>query len=186
MYYLRLFIFQLSLTIDPSINDYEARLLEIIALEYFEAHPSSLLTDENGALLLPTITERRIHIGFHNSRVFMGTPVLTNVIPQLDENGMGSDLTFQGQVELPKYIAGESGMALVFVVEYKVVITAKAPPEKKPGFFSPAPKTPTERTYIEKLVCVGWSWWDICENFAGSLNISTHLSRYHQKHHCNA
>jgi hypothetical protein len=142
-----------------------------VALEYFESNPSSLLTDEKGAILLPVITERRIHVGFHNSHVFMGTPVLTNIIPQLDETGHGTELSFQGQVELPKYIAREQGMSLVFVIEYKVKITARAKPEKKKGFFQSQSKVPLEKTYIEKLVCLGWSSWNVCTNFAGILKI---------------
>lgn len=168
---------QLRLRIAPSIHDYEKRLLDKVALTHFEAFPSSMISDDKGALILPTIEERRIHIGFHNGRTFLGPTVLTNAVPKINESGHGTDLVFHGQIDLENYIQGEPGIALVFVVEYKVKLTVRAPIEKKTGLsafmesLSPtsAAKAPVEKAFVEKLVCCGWSAWNVSNQYIGKL-----------------
>ena len=142
-----------------------------MALAHFEAFPSSMMTDDKGDLILPVVQERRIHVGFHNSKTFIDKLVLANVVPDFDEQGHGTDLVYHGQLELPSYIPGEWGMALIFMIEYKVQLAVRAPIEKKTGLsalvetFSKAPKEPNEKQFIEKLICCGWSSWGICDAF---------------------
>ena len=158
--------------ITPSIEDYEQRLLEKVALIHFEADPASMLTDEDGSILLPTIKERRIKVGFHNAHTFVDNTVLTNVIPNIKDHGRGTDLFFKGQVELPHYMSKELGMALVFVIEYKIELTVRAPIEKKSTMaiikesFSRT-KSTIEKIQLEKLVSIGWANWNICDLFIG-------------------
>ncbi len=158
--------------IAPSIEDYEKRLLEKVALTHFEAFPASMISDETDSLILPVIEERRIRIGFHNGYSFIGPSVLTNAVPELDDRGHGSDLVFHGQLELPKYLPREAGVVLGFVVEYKVRITVRAPAEKKNALsalvdtITKAPKPAIEKAYVDKLVSLGWSAWSVCDEFA--------------------
>lgn len=145
--------------------------MEKVALVHFEAFPSTFLTDEKGNLVLPTVQERRVHVGFHNSKTFVDELTLAHLVPELDEKEFGTDLVYHGQLELPSYVKNEWGMALVFMVEYKIQLAVKAPVQKKTGLsaivetFSKAPKEQPEKQFIEKLVCCGWGAWGICDSF---------------------
>lgn len=130
-----------------------------------------MLTDENGNLVLPVVQERRIHVGFHNSKTFIDELTLAHLVPSLDEKGFGTDLVYHGQLELPSYVKQEWGMALVFMIEYKVRLTVKAPLQRKTGLsalvetFTKAAKEPAEKEFVEKLICCGWGAWGICDSF---------------------
>lgn len=142
-----------------------------MALVHFEAFPSSILTDEKGNIVLPIVQERRAHVGFHNSKTFVDELTVAHLVPDLDEKGFGTDLIYHGQFELPSYVKQEWGMALVFMIEYKIQLTVNAPTQKKTGLsalvetFSKAPKEQPEKKIIEKLVCCGWGAWGICDSF---------------------
>ena len=163
----------------PSIVEFEKRLREKVALTHYKAFPASLITDDKGNIIMPEIEERRIHMGFHNGHNFIGSTVLTNAVPELDDKGKGSELVFHGQVEMPKYMPKEYGVALVFAIEYKFRLTVLAPLEKKTGLSafveSLSPKSagpPLEKTFVEKVVSLGWSSWNICDYFVGMSQIN--------------
>lgn len=115
------------------------------------------------------ILERRVLVGFHNGLHFIHTPIVTTLHPEFDDEiGDGFDLVFNGRLELDKYAKdGADGMAVVFIVEYKVCILTNQPASpKKSGFGAilekisgPSPNTmEIKNVDVEKDVCIGWGY----------------------------
>ncbi|KAI8833131.1 hypothetical protein BJ741DRAFT_666768 [Chytriomyces cf. hyalinus JEL632] len=125
---------KIRISVFPSLSVFETALLSDAALKYYQAFPDSMTPDSTGALPLPEIIERRIHIGIHNTHTFLTAPTITTLKPVYSEyvGGDGFEFVFNGNVELDKYVAGEDGLAVVFVVEYKIMIMTN-PVEKKKG-----------------------------------------------------
>jgi nephrocystin-4 len=140
-----------------------------VALAHLNAHPQSMTPDDEGNLPLPDIVERRIQIGLHNSQTFLHAPIITTLNPVYSDyvGGDGFELTFNGNIELDKYLRENSGMAVVFVVEYKVLIMTNEEKKMKSSLgallerltLSPTTKTP-QKIGVEKIITVGWGSWN--------------------------
>ncbi|KAJ3087899.1 Nephrocystin-4, partial [Quaeritorhiza haematococci] len=128
-------ISKIQISVYPTIQRYEQEML----LDVVRAHiASSVLKPKKhhlpNHLALPTILERRIHLGFHNTFTFLDKPITTTLSPVYDDDlEDGFNLVFNGHLELSKYVPEERGIALVAVLEYKLCITMPEPVKKKKG-----------------------------------------------------
>ncbi|KAI8910264.1 hypothetical protein EDD86DRAFT_204939 [Gorgonomyces haynaldii] len=157
-------ISQIGVNVTPSVGKFESLLLDRIANHHFEQFPDSMTPDEQGQLPQPTVTERRLHFGFHNGFCFLAPPVIVNLNPEQDEDGNASILSFLGNVDLERFI-DDPNVAIVFMVEYKVILTVNVPKEKKTAFSKIVDKisgngdTLPGQELLEKFCCVGWGAW---------------------------
>ncbi|KAJ3035882.1 Nephrocystin-4 [Rhizophlyctis rosea] len=157
---------QLRIRIPQGILKYEHALLTNIADAHEEAFPGSLLVTADGSLQLPTIVERRVHIGLHNSYTFLAPPIITTLETVLKDDGSGSELVFNGNLELSKYMRNVNGAAVVFAVEYKVSMIANVEKAKKSGLtallekLGVVAKEGETTAELEKDVYLGWAVWD--------------------------
>ncbi|KAJ3416505.1 Nephrocystin-4 [Chytridiales sp. JEL 0842] len=150
----------------PSISKFEENLLAQISLSHLASYPDSLPLDPvTRTPPLPEILERRIHIGLHNTHTFLFPPITTTLQPIHSEHvgGDGFELVFNGNVELEKYVRENPGYAVVFVVEYKVLLITAAE-VKKTGIAAllemlKRGEKKVESLGVEKVVCVGWNAW---------------------------
>eukprot|EP00842_Homolaphlyctis_polyrhiza_P004727 jgi/Hompol1/5255/HPOL_001930-RA len=173
---------QIRVTVHPSIEKYEEKLLDRISKIQFDNFPGSLTPDSNNNLPHPIITERRLHIGFHNGRTFIGQPTIITLKPRKQANFDEEDLVFKGVVELDNYVEQQhrepnhnisDGIVLAFVMEYKTLLTVNFVPDKKrTGFaaildkLAPTPAEPTQMTRVrEKFVVVGYGAWPLSAAF---------------------
>ncbi|KAI9099695.1 hypothetical protein DFS34DRAFT_615582 [Phlyctochytrium arcticum] len=129
----------------------------------------------------PSILERRIHIGFHNTHTFMGDPIVTTLsspaqpltsLPftssfpfdlQHPAPDPSCDLVFTGKLSLPTYLPNCPLVALVIGVEYRIFIPTVTEIEHV-GFFDRVfgGKIQRERHGVdgyERRVMVGWTAW---------------------------
>ncbi|KAI8929906.1 hypothetical protein BC831DRAFT_441572 [Entophlyctis helioformis] len=161
---------QIRLAVYPSIEKFESKFLERIAKVQFDSEPDSLTPDSHGHLPQPSVLERRLHIGFHNGRAFLGPPTIITLNPHSRSTADNELLVFKGAVELDNYVPGNEEISIVFLMEYKVQLTVNVRATKKrtglaaileklsPADSKPAePMQPTET--IEKFVVTGWSAW---------------------------
>ena len=149
--------------------------------------PGSLIPDENGLLTLPEVLERRLHIALHNTQTFLSAPTILTLQPVHSEyvGGDGFELVFNGNVELDRYIRKNPGVAIVFVLEYKVLMVTKADKAKKTGLGAILEKIGSAtsggdkkvtKVGLEKVVSLGWGIWTPCLN-KGNIYI-TLVSQY--------
>ena len=163
-------ISQIRIHVLPSVEKYEAKLLERIAKVHYDNSPWSLTPDLKGNLPHPNVLERRLHIGIHNTRNFIGPPVVVTLKPRYASEIQEDLLIFRGVVELDNFIENDPQIAVVYVMEYKVSMTVNLPEaKKKKGLaamiekISPSdsavsePNQPTEK--IEKFIVSGWGVW---------------------------
>ncbi|KAI9340885.1 hypothetical protein BDR26DRAFT_342199 [Obelidium mucronatum] len=157
---------KIRISVFPSLSKFEDALLTEAALKHYQSFPESMTPDENGNLPVPDIIERRIHIGLHNTQTFLSPPTITTLKPVYSEyvGGDGFEFVFNGNVELEKYVAGNPGIAIVFVVEYKIMLMTSDVEKKKTGIGAIIEKVLGEkkeptRLGIEKIVTVGWGAW---------------------------
>ncbi|KAJ3068829.1 Nephrocystin-4 [Podochytrium sp. JEL0797] len=157
---------KIRISVYPSLSKFEDALLTEAALQHYQSFPQSMTPDENGNLPLPDIIERRIHIGLHNTQTFLATPYITTLKPVYSDyvGGDGFEFVFNGNVELEKYVSGESGVAVVFVVEYKILLMTSDVSKKKTGLGGLIEKVLGEkkeavRVGVEKIITVGWGAW---------------------------
>ncbi|KAL2917974.1 hypothetical protein HK105_202388 [Polyrhizophydium stewartii] len=162
---------RIAIAVYPSIEKYEFWLLDRIAKVHFENHPGSLTPDNLGNLPHPVILERRLHVGFHNTRTFLGQPTIVTLKPRSRSDPDEGRLVFKGTVELDNYVPYDPAMvALVAVMEYKVVLTVNVPVVRKRSGLAglidrlassdsrpPEPTNPTDE--LEKFVVTGWGAW---------------------------
>jgi hypothetical protein len=151
---------QIEVSVSPSIALFEEKLLERVAINFLELHPELSSIGENGKLIPPIIKERRLLIGFHNSRTFLSGPVITNLHPIMNEEGQSSRFAVHGNVEINDYISKSSDVALILMVEYKVAFT-NSKIEAKPNFISKMLKSGDSSDMLEKneqVICVGWGY----------------------------
>ncbi|KAI8617651.1 hypothetical protein BC830DRAFT_83661 [Chytriomyces sp. MP71] len=157
---------KIHISVFPSLSKFELALLSEAALKHFQAFPESMTPDENGNLPLPEIIERRIHIGLHNTQTFLTAPNIITLKPVYSDyvGGDGFEFVFNGNIELEKYVAKNPGMAIVFVVEYKILMMTNQVTQKKTGLGAIIEKLTGEKKEstplgIEKIVTVGWGAW---------------------------
>ncbi|KAJ3055846.1 Nephrocystin-4, partial [Rhizophlyctis rosea] len=125
---------QIRIRIPQGIQKYEQNLLTSISFSHDHSFPNSLTPTPTGTLPLPKILERRLHIGLHNSHTFPTAPTILTLTPNLQaEDGTGSELVFNGNVELQRYMRGVEGVAVVFAVEYKVQMVVNVEKARKSG-----------------------------------------------------
>jgi hypothetical protein len=150
----------------PSISKFEETLLTEVALSHLESFPDSMMRDEDGRLPLPEVLERRIHIGLHNTQTFLFPPIVTTLQPIHSDHvgGDGFEVVFNGNIELEKYVKSNPGYAVVFIVEYRVLLMTTAE-VKKSGLSALLEKIggggekKVTNLGVEKVVCVGWNAW---------------------------
>ena len=158
-------ISKISLSMYPTIRQLEDPMLTRVSRLYYEAHPESLV-NLVGDYPKADIIERRIHVGAHNGLHFLGTPFTTTLEPTFDDEiGDGFDLSFNGHLEIAK-VSLDVGVALVFVVEYKVrVLTSEQSSPKKSGIsaliekIGGAAPVETVSAGVDRDVCLGWGFW---------------------------
>ncbi|KAJ3031857.1 UNVERIFIED_CONTAM: Nephrocystin-4 [Siphonaria sp. JEL0065] len=157
---------KIRISVFPSLSKFEDALLSEAALKHYQSFPDSMTPDENGNLPVPDIIERRIHIGIHNTQTFLSPPIITTLKPVYSEyvGGDGFEFVFNGNVELEKYVARNPGIAIVFVVEYKIMLMTNDVEKKKTGIGAIIEKVLGEkkepaRVGVEKIVTVGWGAW---------------------------
>ncbi|KAH6570705.1 hypothetical protein BASA62_004199 [Batrachochytrium salamandrivorans] len=123
-------ISRISISVYPSLDKYESKLLDRISKIQFDNHPTSLTPDDDGNLPSPTIIERRLHVGFHNTCTFIGQPTVITLKPTTSDYKI-KQLGFMGTVELDTYVPDDPMVAVVFIMEYKVSLTVNVPEIKK-------------------------------------------------------
>jgi hypothetical protein len=109
---------RLHVAMYPTIRGFEDPMLETIARCYYDQHSPIIRPDD---VQPAEIVERRVHVGVHNGLGFIGTVFSTTLEPVLDDEiGDGFELEFNGHLELANLCVDEPGLAVVFVLEYKV------------------------------------------------------------------
>ncbi|KAJ3285151.1 Nephrocystin-4, partial [Rhizoclosmatium sp. JEL0117] len=157
---------KIRISVYPSLSKFEDALVMESALKHYQAYPESMTPDEHGNLPVPRIIERRIHIGLHNTQTFLSPPTITTLKPVYSEyvGGDGFEFVFNGNLELEKYVRREPGIAVVFIVEYKILLMTNDVSKKKSrlGAFVEkvlGEKREPEMSGLEKIVTVGWGAW---------------------------
>jgi len=126
----------------------------------------------------PTITERRIHIGVHNGYTFLSMPTITNVSPNpTQRNDETFELYFNGNISLDKYCFSDPGIAIVFMIEYRLLYNAKEVDKTKKSNgklsnASLASKKLSDSNQQEKSIILGWGIWKqpLFQNIDGMKN----------------
>ncbi|KND02206.1 uncharacterized protein SPPG_02691 [Spizellomyces punctatus DAOM BR117] len=141
------FVSEIRVYFHPTLHQYDAELLH--ALTHMPTlHPHLHPTHK------PTILERRLHIGFHNTHTFLNP---TTAPLETPDNDTGLELVYTGTLGL-QYLH-DPRVALVVGVEYKVFVpTVKEPP----GFLERVLLGRREvhgMRGVEKVVMVGWMAW---------------------------
>ncbi|KAK5666070.1 hypothetical protein QVD99_007683 [Batrachochytrium dendrobatidis] len=160
-------ISRIGITVYPSIEQYESKLLDCISRVHYDNDPESLTPDENGILPSPVILERRLHIGFHNTFTFIRQPTVVTLKPLVHSDFKNEQLIFMGTVELDNFVPDDPSVAVIFLMEYKVLLTVNAPAIKKrkgiAGIIDKLASSDIKRTEpmqptinIEKLISTGW------------------------------
>ncbi|KAJ3107236.1 Nephrocystin-4 [Phlyctochytrium planicorne] len=149
---------RITLTIYPSLRKFEEHFLSSFLTSLTTTYPSPPPPSP------PRILDRRLHIGFHNTQVFLSPPIPLTLHPQYLDS-LGGDafhLGFNGQVHLEGYLRDE-GVAVVGVMEYKVGVQVW---EEKArgglaGFVERITGGGEESTWkeMERTVTVGWFVW---------------------------
>ena len=122
---------KIKLKMSPSLLEFESDLLEKILIQHSQTFPDSILADENGNLVSPTIVERRLHIGCHNTYSFTHPPAIISLhasFSSLSQQGeeLDSYLSFAGNVGLEHFNRAPN-ISLLLMVEYKVSLTVRPP-----------------------------------------------------------
>jgi len=112
----------------------------------------------------PAINERRIHIGVHNGYTFLSMPTITNIFPNpIQRKDETSELYLNGNISLDKYCFSDPGIAIIFMIEYRLIYNAKEVDKtKKNGKLSNAslaPKKLADSSQFEKSIIIGWGIW---------------------------
>ncbi|KAJ1549141.1 Nephrocystin-4 [Cladochytrium tenue] len=158
---------KIRVSVFPSLPSFETTLLSELAVAHQKQFPNSIRCNEDGTVLLPEIIERSVHVGLHNAQTFLSTPVVTMLLPVHGDDGGpgGFEMAFSGNVELDRYFRHD-GLAVVFIVEYKVLLLTEPEVTKKSGLsglierMSPRPKDQKkEKLGVEKVVSIGWGAW---------------------------
>jgi len=111
----------------------------------------------------PTINERRIHIGVHNGYTFLSMPTITNLFPNTTQRkDETSELYFNGNISLNKYCFSDPGIAIIFMIEYRLLYNAREVEKTKKKSSSSlslpdiAQKNLADSNQFEKSVIIGW------------------------------
>ncbi|KAJ3389717.1 Nephrocystin-4 [Lobulomyces angularis] len=156
---------KISISLYPTIRQFEEPLLTKVAKLYYQAHPDSIKLDLDGKPPAAEIIERKIHVGVHNGLNFVHNPFTTTLQPNFDDEiGDGFDLNFDGHLELSKINTDEKGLVVVFCIEYKVRVQKNEPcSPKKTGFSAIFGNKSNDLDMkvvdIDKDVCIGWGFW---------------------------
>jgi hypothetical protein len=76
----KLVLSRIKLQLPIHFDTFELKLLEQVRDIFFESNPEELTVGKDGNVEMPTILERRLHIGCHNSHQFLGDPLVINLI----------------------------------------------------------------------------------------------------------
>jgi nephrocystin-4 len=156
---------RIAIQIPPSLSEFEEKLAECIRDSFFNENLDLVTFDPEGNLSVPTVLERRLHIGFHNSFDFIHPPTIVTLQEAPDDEHIENGLQFLGNIKLDNFFADDPTVSLVAMIEYKVQIKIRGKVEPKgeftkfiERFTSPKGGTAEELSYgIERLVNVGWS-----------------------------
>jgi hypothetical protein len=165
---------RLHVAMYPTIRGFEDPMLETIARCYYDQHSPIIRPDD---VQPAEIVERRVHVGVHNGLGFIGTVFSTTLEPVLDDEiGDGFELEFNGHLELANLCVDEPGLAVVFVLEYKVAIeTCESKVLNKGGIggiierINGSGVVALENTSVERDVCVGWGFWSPSNGFGNTV-----------------
>ncbi|KAJ3118181.1 Nephrocystin-4 [Phlyctochytrium bullatum] len=152
----------------PSVRKFEEIALNEYVEKFNDTFPETLAKLPDGRLAPAEIVERRLHVGFHNTQVFLSPPVVITLQPTYDDliGGDAFHLTFNGGIDLDKYLPDDPGIAVVFVMDYRVALKVNQDVAKKAtglaalmqklhiGGSSKNPQTPNV-VDVERVVTVG-------------------------------
>ncbi|KAJ1557949.1 hypothetical protein HK096_004410, partial [Nowakowskiella sp. JEL0078] len=151
----KIYVSQVKLGLYPTIEDFESCLLIACAYELRRSNPDWHLlphpANQSNKTLSPNIAiiERRLHIGLHNTHVFVSPPIITNLQKFQETSNEDAkshrksrassrrssrsicedkwfvdELRFPGRLEIPQVpLEYDNNIALVFMVEYKLQMT---------------------------------------------------------------
>jgi nephrocystin-4 len=161
----KLTISKIAVQIPPSLSEFEEKLAECVRDSFFNENLELVTFDPEGNLSVPTVLERRLHIGFHNSFDFIHPPAIVTLQEASDDEHIENGLQFLGNIKLDNFFANDPSVSLVAMIECKVQIKIRGKAEPKgeftrfiERFTSPKNGTAEELSYgIERLVNVGWS-----------------------------
>ncbi|KAJ3311767.1 hypothetical protein HDV04_003779 [Boothiomyces sp. JEL0838] len=118
----------MKLTFEHGLKAFEDQLVSNFRDVYYDAHSNEMVFDSDGNLKNPIVSERRLHIGFHNSYEFVSPPLIVTLYPS-DSDSDQSDLIFDGNLTLERY--HNELIPLVMILEYKLTLEINKPPEEK-------------------------------------------------------
>jgi hypothetical protein len=149
----------------PSLLTFEQVLLDRMAYNHAKQFPESKITENDAKLNPPVILERRLHLGYHNTFTFLHPPTIINLQTSFDENGVGNELHFLGNIQLEKYFPNINEISLIFMIEYKVSLTVRASTQNSNWhpfkmFDSKNKEDDSSIQNIEKFVSVCWGSWN--------------------------
>jgi hypothetical protein len=167
-------ISNIRVSIHPSLLKFEQVLLDRIAYNHAKHFPDSQLTEKDSQLSPPVILERRLHLAYHNTFTFLHQPTIINLQTSFDENGIGNELQFLGNIQLEKYFPNTNEISLIFMIEYKVSLSVKASSEI--ANWSPLNMLNSKNKEddssiqnIEKFVSIGWGSWNASDTTDPSM-----------------
>ncbi|KAI9330273.1 hypothetical protein DFJ73DRAFT_631038 [Zopfochytrium polystomum] len=159
---------KIRVSVFPSVTKFEEMLLNELAVAHQKQFPGSIKYNDDGTIHLPEVIERRVHIGLHNTQTFLLPPFTMTLLPVYSDASHedGFEMSFMGNIELQRYFRNP-GLALVFIVEYKVLILTEPETAKKSGFSAfmdrlsgkPSPEKKTGKIGVEKVISIGWGAW---------------------------
>ncbi|KAJ3322199.1 Nephrocystin-4 [Boothiomyces sp. JEL0866] len=147
---------KMKLSFENGLKSFEDQLLSNFRDIYYDAHPNEMVFDSDGNLKNPIVTERRLHVGFHNSYEFVTLPIV-------DTDNDQSDLTFEGNLTLDRF--QNESIPLVLILEYKIALEINKIEEEKGSLakfmekFHSSKLDPSQEiaNEMEQLVMLGYS-----------------------------
>ena len=73
-------ISRITISIAPELNSFEEILLANVRDSFFEDYPELITFDIDGNPSSPTVVERRLQFGFHNTFGFIGAPTIVTLV----------------------------------------------------------------------------------------------------------
>ncbi|KAL6602616.1 hypothetical protein U3516DRAFT_558860 [Neocallimastix sp. 'constans'] len=149
----------------------------------YKSLSNSYLLNEDMIISHPTINERRIHIGVHNGYTFLSMPTITNLFPNTTQRkDETSELYFNGNISLNKYCFSDPGIAIIFMIEYRLLYNAREVEKTKKKSSSSlslpdiAQKNLADSNQFEKSVIIGWG---VCNQpLFTNINESNNITMY--------
>ncbi|KAJ3219266.1 Nephrocystin-4 [Dinochytrium kinnereticum] len=161
---------KINVSVYPSVRRFEELALAEYVEAFNNAFPDTLAKLSNGTIAPAEIVERRLHIGYHNTQVFLSPPSMVTLQPAYNDD-LGGDafhLVFNGNIELDKYLPGDPGIAVVCVMDFRIALKVNQEVAKKTSMFTAImekltgggnkPQQPNV-VDVERVVTLGWFVW---------------------------